>query len=635
MPEGTTVGVTKPPTLMVPDGVSESREGSSLDPHAYVGSAPVHRRIAALLVVSLISSACGGGDDDAATAGPVTAAPNDDDAPPPIGPDDWPMYNRDVRGWRYNDVSGELDATTAADLEVKWRYPREGADVDVGAIHVTPAVVNGYVYFGTATNSAMYKLRPDGTLAWRFPLPIDTLEGSFVDDEFAGDNEAANFIDAFSAILSSPLVTDTAVYFGDTIGTMYALDRFTGELLWLVNTKADGFPGAHPANTFQSSPILVDDMVIIGGGTYEHPYPTDPEYRCCFGRGAVMAFDAATGELVWKYDVGPEPEEFDEPFVLTDERGEHVFVGGPSTSSVWSTPSYDAASNTVFFGTDVHNSPRRPTPDDPTLSNEYSAAVIAVDADTGAERWVTQISPNDVYNNALAPYDAERGLYRDQSIGDTPKVYTLDVAGAETTVVGVGSKNGGFYVLRGDDGSVVANTPIYLGRPGPDPADVDPRTIALPGLTGGLQTGIATDGNRIYTNGIDWQLPGIDLPTAGRVVAIDPAASTQHWRHERPTVRFEGEDLGDPIGSGLAVTGDVAVFTTTITGQLVALDTGTGEVLLSEDIGVVWAGPSISRDRVYVGSGSILFFERQEEGVLWSFGLPGEDEIDAMGAGDE
>ena len=481
----------------------------------------------------------------------------------------------------------------------------------------------------------MYKLRPDGTLAWKFPLPIDTLDGSFAADEFGGNNEAANFIDAFSAILSSPLVTDTSVYFGDTLGTLYALDRGTGELQWLVNTKADGFPGANPANTFQSSPILVDDMVIIGGGSYEHPYPTDPTYPCCFGRGAVMAFDADSGELVWKYDVGPEPEAFDEPFVIVDEFGEHTFVGGPSTSSVWSTPSYDPDSDTVFFGTDVHNSPRLPTADDPRLSTEYSAAIIAVDASTGEERWVTQVNENDVYNNAMAPYDAERGTYRDQSIGDTPKVYRLEIDGVSTTVVGAGGKDGAFYVLRADDGTVVASTPRYDGPPGPDPDAVEPRVVALPGLTGGLQTGIATDGQRVYTNGIDWQEPQKGLPTGGRVVAIDTAASTEYWRHERPTTLFEGDDLGDPIASGIALTNDVALFTTTISRQLVALDTSSGEVLFSEDIGVVWAGPSISRGRVYVGSGSVLFFEIQEEGVLWSFGLPGEDEITAMGAGNE
>jgi len=49
----------------------------------------------------------------------------------------------------------------------------------------------------------------------------------------------------------------------------------------------------------------------------------------------------------------------------------------------------------------------------------------------------------------------------------------------------------------------------------------------------------------------------------------------------------------------------------------------------------VWSGPSISRGRIYVGTGSILFLKQQLKGSLISYGLPGEDEIERMGAGTE
>ena len=69
--------------------------------------------------------------------------------------------------------------------------------------------------------------------------------------------------------------------------------------------------------------------------------------------------------------------------------------------------------------------------------------------------------------------------------------------------------------------------------------------------------------------------------------------------------------------------------------QLVVLDVKSGKVLKSIHIGTVWSGPSISRGRVYVGTGSILFLKKQKNGVLYSFGLPGEDEVARMGSGDE
>src|SRR5262249_50892111 len=81
---------------------------------------------------------------------------------------DWPMYNGDVLGWRHNAGETALSKANVARLEEKWRFPPKGADFEIGAVHATPAVVNGYVYFGTVTRPAFYKLTPDGKVKWCF-----------------------------------------------------------------------------------------------------------------------------------------------------------------------------------------------------------------------------------------------------------------------------------------------------------------------------------------------------------------------------------------------------------------------------------------------------------------------------------
>ena len=61
-------------------------------------------------------------------------------------------------------------------------------------------------------------------------------------------------------------------------------------------------------------------------------------------------------------------------------------------------------------------------------------------------------------------------------------------------------------------------------------------------------------------------------------------------------------------------------------------------VLKEIDLGPVWSGPAVSRGRVYVGTGNILFsspgnmslFPHQPNGAVVSFGLPGEDEVSRM-----
>ena len=553
----------------------------------------------------------------AAFAGPPTAA-------------DWASYNYDARGWRWNSAEQSLSPENARQLEEKWRYPPLGSELTVGAIHATPSVVNGHVYFGTATYPAFYKLRPDGTLAWKYSLK---------QDRSGRDAEGANNIDLDSGVLASALVTERSVFFGNSAGRFFALDRTTGEERWQVDSRAESFPNPHLANTFMASPIWADGKVIVGGGSYEHPHPSDPEYPCCTGRGFVIAFEPTTGKIVWKYDVGEQPQEYPEPIAIEDARGKHLFRFGPSTSSVWSTPSYDEDSQSIFFGTDVHNSPRQPTDEDPRVYSKYSAAVICVDVLTGNEKWVTQLNQGDVYNLRMSGYDPNTRRYKDNSIGDTPKIYTISWKGRLTKVVGVGCKNGGFYVLRADNGEILSHTPLYLGEPNhPRQPARDPRTIALPSPIGGIQTGCATDGRSVFTNGIDWlslnrPLPG--APEAGRVVSITSDLLKENWRHERPKVGVLLFSSGDPIGSGIALGGGLACFTTTASKKLVVLNAATGETLKSISVGIVWSGPSISRGRIYVGTGSVLFLGQKMNGTLISFGLPGRDQVEEMGRGNE
>jgi outer membrane protein assembly factor BamB len=88
------------------------------------------------------------------------------------------------------------------------------------------------------------------------------------------------------------------------------------------------------------------------------------------------------------------------------------------------------------------------------------------------------------------------------------------------------------------------------------------------------------------------------------------------------------------------VANGVVYFTTAASGRLVALDAETGSLLKEIPIGPVWSGPSVSRGRVYVGTGNTLFapvdaeafFPKKYTGELYSFGLPGEDEVDRLGA---
>src|SRR5262249_50483549 len=160
------------------------------------------------------------------------------------------------------------------------------------------------------------------------------------------------------------------------------------------------------------------------------------------------------------------------------------------------------------------------------------------------------------------------------------------------------------------------------------------------------------DGRTVFTNGIDAVRLGTQaspfapgqLPTGGRVTATTADLATERWRHERPRIPEMGgtpgkpmyRDVGDVVASGIAVGNGVAYFTAVGSGKLVALDAATGSVLKEIEIGPVFAGPSLSRGRVYVGGGNTLFspsefesfFPKKYTGEVRCFGLPGEDEAD-------
>lgn len=551
----------------------------------------------------------------------------------PIQAGDWACYNYSPNGWRLNDHESILNPKTVERLELLWKFPTDGASETCGVIHATPAVVDGFVYFGTATQPRFYCITPQGKTAWVYDLTEHRKQrGRDLDD-------SSGHLNPETGVYVSALVTETTVYFGDSAGVMYGLDRVTGEELWVVDSHGSEFPGAHRANIVMGSPTLVQDKVVFGGGAFEHAGGVIPGYECCNGRGFVIAIQQASGQIVWKYDVGPQPQRFDPPYVESDARGKHTYHYGPSTSSVWSPVTFNPANNLVFFGTDVHNSPRKPTADDPRDYTEHSAAVIAVDASDGSQRWVSQVNPGDVWNYSRPVWDEEKKIYKDQSIGDSPKIYSIQVDGVNTPVVGVGCKNGGYYVMDQRDGRIIHHSPLYREPPNDNPQP-NRRVLALPGVIGGLQTGCATDGKRVYANGID-NFPGVarrQVPTGGRVTAISLDTTSEYWRHERPKIPWMGgsedkpllTDVGDPVMAGISLAGGLAFFNTVSSNKLVCLDTQSGKVLKEIPIGPVLSSPSISHGKVYVGTGNSLFgsvfMPNTTTGQLLVFGLPGDSE---------
>jgi alcohol dehydrogenase (cytochrome c) len=126
-----------------------------------------------------------------------------------------------------------------------------------------------------------------------------------------------------------------------------------------------------------------------------------------------------------------------------------------------------------------------------------------------------------------------------------------------------------------------------------------------PGLLGGVETPIASDGSQIYVPVVDLCMKGssvgyedlahVDVSARGRgeLVALDAATGHTVW-----TDRFPQADFGCAT-----VTGGV-VFTSTYDGRLYGLDTKTGKTLWTASATAgINACPSLAANTLLVGAG--------------------------------
>jgi polyvinyl alcohol dehydrogenase (cytochrome) len=513
-------------------------------------------------------------------------------AEPLAAPGDWPMWGFDVRGSRHNPHESALTPQSVGKLEVKWAFAFPDTDQ---AASSQPAVVGDTLYVG-ARNGRFYALDArTGAQRWVF----DT-------------REVVRPRGERNLLRNGPVVKDGVVYFGDFEGYMYALDAATGKLRWA--TEVD----THRFAIITGSPLLYDGRLYIGVSSEEVFAAGSPDYPCCQFRGSLVALDAKTGRMVWKHHTVPPPVG-----TGTNANGARTF--GPNGGSVWSTPSADPETDTVYFGTGPNylGAPAGETD-----------SVVAADADTGATRWVMQATKGDRWNAAClfsggSPNGNCPEPGPDYDFGSSPNIFSL----GGRTVVGAGQKSGVYHLMDARTGDVLWRTQLSKA-PGTGGA----------GGQNGIQWGTAFDGQRIYaaTN------QGVPEPV---LAALEPGSGKVLWSTPAPEdgCRTGGAVLAEPGSCTRAYPAAVTatpgvVFTGARDGKMRAFDSASGKVLWSYDTarpegfmgvnGVPGRGGSIShggatvaRGMLYTNSGYLTSnapFTGMRGNVLLAFGLPGE-----------
>lgn len=319
-------------------------------------------------------------------------------------PGNWLMYKRTYDLQSFSPLD-QVNTENVADLEPVWTFATGVTDG-----HEAPPIVNDGIMFVTGAFNTLFALDArNGDLIWEYRRELA---------EDVAPEVCCGLVNRGVALYGDK------VYMATLDSHLLAFDAVTGEMVW-DTTVADYTQGY----AMTLAPLAAAGKVLVGvaGGEYGI-------------RGFVAAYDAETGEEVWKTYTIPEPGE---PGSET-WPGDTWQTGG---APIWVTGSYDPELGLTYWGTG-NGGPwmgdARPG------DNLYVSSVIALDIETGEIRAHYQYVPNDSWD-----YDeiSDQTLVEVERDGET--VRGLIHAG----------RNGYFYLLDRTNLDFIYGVPYIEGGP--------------------------------------------------------------------------------------------------------------------------------------------------------------------------
>jgi polyvinyl alcohol dehydrogenase (cytochrome) len=497
----------------------------------------------------------------------------------------WPSLGGGLDRLFYNATEAQLNADTIERLQVKWSY-------ETGAIVTASATVADVDLPGEGITSVVFQQSWDG-----FMYALRLSDGSLVWMSAPASQPGASFPNSGSVHVAD-IGGVRRILFGAG-ETLLCLDAATGIEVWRFDAGTgcldppDTCGFSMERNEVISTPLVVDGKVIFGMDTND----------VATGKGGVYALDETDGRMLWFFDLesgavctsdpGDDIRRFDGyhselelglPAGFLATRSGCNFDRTPTgCGNVWSSPAADESRQLLYFASsncDTDNDGGTTIP--PPPMPPYDEALFALEYD-GSPAWVWR--PREVDNADLA-------------FGALPQLFTIDFGGSPRDVVGIGNKDGTYYVLDRDGVNEVSGVAWN---------DVDPS--ALPywttnlvagGVAGGILGTPSIDavGKRIYVN----TAPGFDpaTPQQPTVHALDADDGSVLWQNTA-----EGPNADASFAPTGGIPGYIFVGNVFPPGKLRVYDSATGEKLFTREMpgqGIA-SGPTIVDGHVIIGGG--------------------------------
>lgn len=364
---------------------------------------------------------------------------------------EWLHFGNTQAGTHFSPLT-QITPANVGKLEKVWQYTIGPVPaVPLSTLQTVPLKVGDHLYACSAF-SDIIDLDPEtGEQRWHFALG-NKAEGVSV-SRCRGV--------AYYAVPGAAGACARRVYAASSSAELVAVDADTGRLCpdFGVGGRVDLTRGLKQRNKgyygVTSAPTLVRGKLVIGGNVADGQYAGEPS-------GVVRAYDAVTGQLAWAWDIG-NPGFHGEP-----PEGEYYTSGTPNA---WGPFSADEALGLVYVPTgnstpDYWGGHRSPE------SNKYASALVAIDAETGADRWSFQTTHYDVW---------------DFDVAAQPVLFEVQTRNGVLPAVIQPTKRGELFVLDRRDGR-----PIFpvVEKPAPQRGAIEadrisptqPWSVAMPSL---------------------------------------------------------------------------------------------------------------------------------------------------------
>jgi alcohol dehydrogenase (cytochrome c) len=485
-------------------------------------------------------------------------------AKPSAAAAEWPLPGADLQNTR--NVPGPIKSSNVATLKKAWSLPIRATGT-FGTYATTPIVVGGTVYTQDI-NSNVYSINfQTGKVNWF--------------KKYNSPSVGPNGVNVVGGVV-----------YGATGDSAFALQASTGEQLWtkkLTRNKTEGIdmaPGVNNGTVYVSTVPGNSKGFYVGNG-----------------QAILWALNAKTGATKWKWEEVPKN--------LWSDKFTNVNSGGGQ----WDPPSFDANG-------DLYVAVSNPAPFPGTKAapygsgrpgaNLYTDSIVKLNKDTGKLEWHYQLTPHDI---------------NDWDLQNSP---ILTKANGKAVVIAAG-KAGIVVAVDQATGKMLWKTPVGIHN-GHDKdglltlaqakAKLKPPYKVFPGILGGVESQIASDGTNVYAavNNLastysDLTNKGIKLGDftkgTGDIVALNQATGKIVWDHKLNQ---------SPYGAA-SLTNDV-LFTTTFDGTLWALSTKTGKVLWSAKLPAGTNTPVAIAGNTVITAGSFPQGKTQKATIV-AYRLPG------------